>query len=383
MEKREIVNFLIEKPGYLKKSPRIVADIFDIDFDEEFLRSCYREARLIVNNPKQVEKVQSSEVDNTGLVLSKRWQTTNGEWRESYINPNEEIVDTEYLDTILEDTKKFLSTRELVKSKKIKTTENNIGVAIIADLHIGALVKNLLRTPDYDLETVISKLDKAAKMINKENYSSVHLAILGDIIESFTGLNHINSWKHLVPGMYGANVLLTAYEILVDFLSKINNLNYVYIISGNHDRVTSSNKEDTDGDVAKIVAYMLNINSEYHVNFDPVCISKNIDGIQYIFAHGHHGFSEKNITDVFFTYGNNKVFNLLLTGHLHTRKKIELVTHHDKTGVLADHSNYRAYKIPSIFTGNDYSEKEGYSSSSGFFIIESLDNKPFVKDIPL
>ena len=43
-------------------------------------------------------------------------------------------------------------------------------------------------------------------------------------------------------GMYGGNVVIMAYEIIRKFLSQINNLKEVYMVSGNHDRVTSSNK---------------------------------------------------------------------------------------------------------------------------------------------
>lgn len=36
------------------------------------------------------------------------------------------------------------------------------------------------------------------------NYSEVNILFLGDMIESFTGLNHKNSWKGLQKGMIGA-----------------------------------------------------------------------------------------------------------------------------------------------------------------------------------
>ena len=36
---------------------------------------------------------------------------------------------------------------------------------------------------------------------------NVHVHLLGDLIESFTGLNHKNSWKGLDKGMFGVSAV--------------------------------------------------------------------------------------------------------------------------------------------------------------------------------
>ena len=133
----------------------------------------------------------------------------------------------------------------------------NTGVVCLADLHIGADIRNLQRTPDFNFKSVIQYLKDIANQVNQRGYEKVEVIFLGDFIESFTGLNHVNSWKSMGKGLYGHHVVILAFEIMREFIKNINNLKSVYMVSGNHDRSTSDAKVDNEGDVAGLLAYML------------------------------------------------------------------------------------------------------------------------------
>ena len=71
---------------------------------------------------------------------------------------------------------------------------SKIGVVNIADLHGGAYIDGLRKTGDYSIKILIDRLNEAAERVNDLHYYEVHVHILGDLIESFSGLNHANSW---------------------------------------------------------------------------------------------------------------------------------------------------------------------------------------------
>lgn len=266
-----------------------------------------------------------------------------------------------------------------VKTRKVKGA--GTGVAVIADFHIGAKVTDMLQTDDFSYDVVVDRLNQAALQINRLNYKKVEVAMLGDFIETFTGLNHMNSWQQLEYGGYGANVTIIAYNILRDFLEQINNLKSVSIVSGNHDRTTIKADIDSQGGVAQILAFMLE-QSGFNVKFNHALVSENIDGIRYIFTHNHLGLSKNDMVQTFWEYGEQGVYNVLLGGHFHSRrgktqyKKID--------NIHWDQANYRSISVAPIFTGNWYSESNGWSSTSGITILENNgDGKPNVFDFTL
>jgi UDP-2,3-diacylglucosamine pyrophosphatase LpxH len=262
--------------------------------------------------------------------------------------------------------------------------EKNIGVVPLADFHIGAHIRDLIKTQNFDTATVIAMLDDVALEINKRQYSEVHIAIIGDLIESFTGLNHPNSWKSIGYGEFGFNIMIIAYEILENFLSKIINLTAVYAVSGNHDRSTSSNKLDQEGDFLKGVMYFIKkyLNDKIIVEYHPLVINKVIDNISYIFTHGHQRFASKIIEKIILDYGVQGLFNLVIQGHWHKRgKKSPIITNVET--IYCDSADYRGIICPSLFTGNFYSEALGFSSTPGFLQFWNRLDKPAMTDLPL
>ena len=279
----------------------------------------------------------------------------------------------------IEEVKPILSKLllDLKKPYKVVNTNalNRVGVVKIADLHVGALIEGLIRTKDYNVDILREKLLRAADEINNRCYKTVHVHLIGDLIETFTGLSHINSWKSVDKNIVGANAVKVAVQILTEsFLEKINNLGEVKIIAGNHDRVTSNNKEDVEGDAANLIAWALDLLG-YSVEFNPVVITHVVDGIAHILTHGHHGISKKSTKQLCWDYGVKGKYNLICEGHLHSIiQKLTSAKRENFTTIQDDAVDHRRFNCPSFFTGNYYSETLGYTSESGFVITEDNGN---------
>lgn len=296
---------------------------------------------------------------NSWDVAGKNGKRTNYQVKVS-LEPKEVGVNTKRIKSLLEkEIKNF-------KPKKVKGSE--VGVLAITDLHIGAKVSGLKNTPDFSYKVVIERLGEIVSKINRMNYKEVHLVMLGDFIESFTGLNHPNSWKGLEHEAYGAEVIINAYKIINKFISSINNISSVNMVAGNHDRVTSSSKEDVKGDAAKLLHFMLDSNNNLEVNYDPFILTKKIDNVNYILTHNHFGISRNDVGKVCFEYGDQSCYNVLLGGHWHSRKTQK---YYKTDNIISDQANYRSIVVAPIFSGNFYSESNGWTSTSGFSLIEN------------
>jgi hypothetical protein len=169
------------------------------------------------------------------------------------------------------------------------------------------------------------------------------------------------------------------------------------MVGGNHDRVTSNNKEDTKGGVADLVAAMLRL-SGYDVTFSPLVVPVEIDGIMYIMLHGDKGVSKRSTSDIICSYGQlkkpviedgkiveKKMFNFVLEGHLHSRIQRMSAGAIDKFKIVTDDSiDMRRQVLPSIFTGNSYSEDNNWFSNSGIVITHNNGRGvPCVLDLPI
>ena len=239
-------------------------------------------------------------------------------------------------------------------------TERKWLVVPIADLHIGAKVEGLKLTPDFSPEQARHNLGIIADKINAANATDVTLAFMGDLIESFTGMNHANSWHQIEYGMIGAKLVKETMSILEEFITKVNNVREILGVSGNHDRITASNKEDNRGQVAEIIFYMLNrlYGNQIHVEYEDLILSRQIDGIQYVLAHGDKKVIREGKQAVL-DHGDSKLYNVILTAHLHHRQ------------IIADERTFRWIGLPSVFSGNRYSEENAWNARAGFQTFEN------------
>jgi predicted phosphodiesterase len=274
---------------------------------------------------------------------------------------------------VTEEEFKSLIEKELsvIKYSPLVKEGSGTGVVKVADFHLGSYVEGLIRTKEFSINILAQKLNKAAEEINKRNYRLVHIHILGDILETFTGTNHKNSWKGLDKAMVGAEAVKLSCKILhKDFLQKINNLGDIKLVAGNHDRVTSDNKEDVQGDAANLVGWGLELMG-YSVEFNPLVIKHKVDGICHILTHGHHVISKRSTKQLCWDYGEQGAFNLICEGHLHSIIEKLSISQREKFQTVRDDAvDHRRMNCPSFFTGNFYSEALGYTSQSGFVITE-------------
>lgn len=276
------------------------------------------------------------------------------------------VTELELKNLILEG---FKNIKPCIKQKNISS--NKIGIVKIADLHLGAYVDNLIRTKNFSISILVDKLEAAVIDINNRNYSTVHVHILGDLIESFTGLSHKNTWKGLDKAMVGAEAIKLVVKILHDnFLSKIINLGEVKVVAGNHDRVTSDNKEDVQGGAASLVCWGLELLG-YSIEFNALVITHTINKITHILTHGHHNLSKKSTKQLCWDYGVQGNYNLICEGHLHSIIQKLNINQRDTYQTIKDDAvDHRRMNCPSFFTGNFFSESLGYTSESGFVITE-------------
>lgn len=269
-------------------------------------------------------------------------------------------------------------------------TQGEVAVLNVADFHLGAEIKNLTRTSDFNVDILISYLHKITEKINKEQFSEVHVNMLGDFFESISGLNHPDTFKGLGLGMYGANLFILADKIFSEhFLSRINNLKTINIVGGNHDRLAADKKQESTSEGAGILAYLLQKTfPSIEISYNHSILVKVIDGIQYILFHGDTGVSKQDAAKVILDYGMpGKYFTCLIAGHRHTREykrtlKTHVNTYKDITYVDLDEMNYRKYQIASLFTGNIFSENLGHASTAGALVVwNNGNNKPETWDM--
>jgi len=289
-----------------------------------------------------------------------------------------ESVKTFALEKMIDELYDLTASKSSIRDVIVSRTEgpHQMGDLIVplADLHIGARVEGLKLTPEFDTDILRRRLSTIADAINRKNAARVHLQFLGDLIESFTGLNHINSWQSIEYGVYGARVVILALEMIEEFIGKVNNVYSVVGISGNHDRISSNNKEDVRGQVAEIIFYMLKrlYANKIEMDYDTLVLSRRIDGINYILTHGDKNVIKQDGKQAIIDYGDSTIFNLILSGHLHTRMTKE------------DEKKFRWILCPSVFTGNYYSESNGWQTTAGVLLIyNNGTGLPTIEDVSL
>lgn len=273
-------------------------------------------------------------------------------------------------------TEKWLDlfTEKLKKTSKLGVTGKNwettdTEVVILADLHVGAVMKDSKLIPDYNVKILEAYLEKIALQVNAGG-KRIHVVILGDFIESFTGKNKKDTWKNIE--LHGMEAVLTTFDLLYHFFSSIHNLEKVYMISGNHDRITDDGESDPYGNVVLGLHGMFKRTSSLPVEYDPLIMSNEIDGIQYIFTHGNYLKKKNNAAEIVIDYGNKDLFNLIIGGHLHSRM------------VSADKLKLRDITAPSLITGTPYEERNNWNSLAGYLRIHNNgEGKPVVVDVPL
>lgn len=274
--------------------------------------------------------------------------------------------------TELADLLPTIETRFIVKkSNNVKTKSITVH---IADIHFGA-ENRTTNLPEYSPEITKEYLRSIAESINNYEAEEVHIFFEGDLIESFSGSSHPDSWKGIAKGYYGSKLVFETYRTLLEFVTSVYNVKSIYGVTGNHDRAESNNKLESTGEIGQIIYEFLRISLKEHnipVIFNDRVISIEIDGIQHIMSHGDKKFTDLPSAEVILEYGKQGIYNLLTSGHWHQRK------------IKSDSKNFRHLVCPSLFVGNDFSVNLGFSTNPGFIITyNNGKGRPIVIDYSL
>ena len=274
------------------------------------------------------------------------------------------------------------SVDQIIEARKPKSLfhtscqEERKMVINLSDFHIGADVKDLPRTQNYGLDIIRDYIASCVEIINAYEASEIYVNLHGDFFESISGMNKENTFKS--SNVWGADVIILANQLIGgDLLSNIINLKGVNIVGGNHDRMSPSHNLESTGEGAKLLSYILSKDFPgLDIEFNSLIISKEIDGINYIMTHGDKYLNRKDTSKIVMDYGNSSMFNLLTEGHFHSRYvkktyKTSTIRYDEYETVTLDAQKYRKITLPSLFTGNYYSEAMGFGGTAGMIITEN------------
>ena len=239
---------------------------------------------------------------------------------------------------------------------------------VITDLHLG------LSLPVFNYTIAEQKLNQIARDINNARGKKVIVSFLGDTIHTVTGTNHAGMWKTIEQGAWGANSIIKPFEILYKFLGSINNLVEVTSVSGNHDRLQPDKELEDSNEGSKLLFYMLaNSMPQIKVTHTSHRTVFSNGNLQFINLHGDQGLDKKSADKIVWKYGKQDMFNLILEGHWHSR----IITKED------DCANYRKMHCPAFAPTDDYADRLGLGSASGWLLITERDGLPMITDIPI
>lgn len=281
-----------------------------------------------------------------------------------------DVLGEKLMSQLLEESLAYIPKMKIKKCKG-----NGIGVIPLADFHLGSKVIDLVKMPDFNINILEDMLMEIADTINSMKYKEVHVSFLGDMFESISGLNHLTTFKGLEHNGWGAKIIKLGGLIFARFLSSINNLKTLYIIAGNHDRISASSKVDDRGAGAELLAEILDLRlPKVKVEFHPYVLSPIIDGICYIFTHGDK-MKNKKTSDIVNVYGSKDHYTVWLSAHTHTRKSIvtwlkKVLMFEEVPVVSMDHLNYRHVVVPPLITGNYYSASNGMFGTGGYMMFK-------------
>ena len=278
--------------------------------------------------------------------------------------------------SFIKELKEHISTidiRELKGAEQPDAITNEIS-AVISDLHLGVI------SDKFDLKIAEEKLAEVAEHINAfaevRDDIGINIILPGDIMHNISGYMHADAFKHTETGMWGADSIIRPYELLFSFLLSIKGLKNIYIVGGNHDRMNGDFKKENTAEGAKLLAYMLSSTLPEHieVEFDSRIIKFNSGELRFIIQHGDLKADKKGkVEEVVWEHGQPDKFNIVLTGHHHTR----IISRGDDT--------YKALRmsVPAFSPSDDYSKDCGYNNNPGILIFQEKAGRPAIVDIPL
>lgn len=231
MEVKEIVEFLKERPGYLKVGPnKLAIKVLKGKATEEDCREALQIAKgitvkaddtiTVTNtiNPTQVKLDKT-----TNLKLRSKWQSANGEWLESYrVVPEAEVELTK--DDIEDAVYKAIDKAQLEAFDYEEiVSENELSMLVwTSDKHIGADTTDAQHSKPYNKQVFSNRMQTLAnrildKSILNGTFNTLVIADLGDATDGQDG--YTSSRSHRLPqNMTNREVFETYMEEHIKFV---------------------------------------------------------------------------------------------------------------------------------------------------------------------
>lgn len=309
-------------------------------------------------------------IDSRISTLLSSGEMTSQKYTDSVIKKHRRVIEKANLRQSFENDVISTLLEEFPSATKISlttTTDTKISsvVGACGDLHALGKSKGMkLFTEDWNTGVLIEKLHNMADVLNSYKAEKTTVLILGDLVESISGLSHLDSWKGLEAGGWGANAIIQTYELIVEhLLNRVNNLSKIVMTGGNHDRLQASHSNGDRG-VTDIIAYMLtNLYAKegIPVQYDENMVAFEEEGFNIVGVHGDKGMHKRELAYLTLKFAPNpKKFTFVLSAHLHSF----FCQRND------DQEFARRITIPSIVTANGYSDVEvGRGAQSGFAVL--------------
>ena len=357
--------------GLTPKTFHQIVSVFNLSKDCDII-SPYTKQN---NSPEDVLNIIDKTIDE---VLDSGERTTQ-KYQQKVARKNRKNVEDMKLDQgwrqeIISD---MLAEYPMVSEIKVSRDNNNkvdeISV-ILADIHAGGKSEKTKLSGEWSVDEMIIKLNRIAKVANSYKAAKVNLVILGDLVETVSGINHPDSWKGIEGGMFGSNVIIQTQEMLVkELINKVTNLNKIVATGGNHDRLQASNKMSDVG-ATDLIFYMIGerlklTKSTVELIYDPVIVSFKTGAFGIIGVHGDKGLHNRELSYVTQKFAADRdQYQFVFSAHLHSF----FCKRND------DQEFGRRVTIPAIITGNDYSDIQiGRASKSGVVVVkENMFNEP-------
>jgi len=287
-----------------------------------------------------------------------------------------EVVDREYKRVIerqgVKDVELTMLLTEMYESLEVIKGENYItshtkisqkgeGFVALADLHFGVSIQNHKLINSYGMNDVENALMEIADRINSYGFKKVKVALMGDLIHSFTGEMHHEMWREMdvQEGIGGPLIVKTAH-LLAKFACKIVNFDSFEVIEGNHDRV-GEKRSRVSNELTFIICDIIRCLITAPVNYHGKRGVIEWGDINYAISHGDEPLDDKDVYRLLNRLGiNNGKFTVVLKAHKHSRMIANADDNHD---VMREH-------VSSIFTQDRYTLGLGYHSRAGFTVFE-------------
>jgi hypothetical protein len=398
---QDLVEFLIEKPGYLKEGKRrlkiLFSNKYEVEVSEDECAEAIIQTREYFRNLSEetieetvsdiVKKVsedfqnsiiitttEESPITSKQFKVSKAWQNSSGKWlysgeyQDTDLEASTEDFFTKAIDTLKESVKPFKIAENSFKSN------NNILLVYTADKHVGALTKaDSHYSNEYDFNVFFARMKQVYTQIFKAvstygKFKQIVFVDLGDALDGLDGKT--TRGGHTLPqnmdNKEQFNSYINVHKILFDNMIQSNfadTYKFQLLTNDNH-----------SGDLAYFANSMLKtyLDLKYPTVTHTTLQEKFIDHIKienhcFIFTHGKDSEDLKfgfpmHLNDKTENYINKYIIEKRLSDYTCHFIKGDLHKHNSEQSTLFRYKNVASIYGSSKWIHNNFGNtKPGYS----------------------